>query len=86
VTAFLNANFQSVANLKATFVQKASTVFGSGWAYLTINADRTVSIDQYSNAANPIKDDGYPILAIDTWEHSWYIDYANRKAGYFANF
>jgi Fe-Mn family superoxide dismutase len=86
VTAFLNANFQSVDKFKADFVQKASTVFGSGWAFLTINADKTVSINQYSNAANPIKDGGYPILAVDTWEHAWYIDYENRKAEYFANF
>jgi Fe-Mn family superoxide dismutase len=86
VTAFLNANFQGVDKFKAEFVQKASTVFGSGWAFLTINADKSVSINQYSNAANPIKDGGYPILAVDTWEHAWYIDYENRKAEYFANF
>jgi Fe-Mn family superoxide dismutase len=86
VTAFLNAHFQSVDNFKAQFVQKASTVFGSGWAFLSINADKTVSINQYSNAANPIKDGGYPVLAVDTWEHAWYIDYENRKAEYFANF
>jgi Fe-Mn family superoxide dismutase len=86
VIAFLNANFQSVDNFKSQFVQKASTVFGSGWAFLTINADKSVSINQYSNAANPIKDGGYPILAVDTWEHAWYIDYENRKAEYFANF
>jgi Fe-Mn family superoxide dismutase len=86
VTAFLNANFQSVDNFKTQFVQKASTVFGSGWAFLTINADKSVTINQYSNAANPIKDGGYPILAVDTWEHAWYIDYENRKAEYFANF
>jgi Fe-Mn family superoxide dismutase len=86
VTAFLNAHFQSVDKFKTEFVQKASTVFGSGWAYLTINADNTVSINQYSNAANPLKDGGYPLLAVDTWEHAWYIDYENRKAEYFANF
>jgi Fe-Mn family superoxide dismutase len=86
VTAFLTANFTTVDKFKADFIQKASTLFGSGWAYLTINADKTVSINQYSNAANPIKDGGHPILAIDTWEHSWYIDYENRKAEYFANF
>jgi Fe-Mn family superoxide dismutase len=85
VTTFLVKYFTSVDNFKIQLIQKASTVFGSGWAYLTINADKSVSINQYSNAANPIKDGGYPILAIDTWEHAWYIDYENRKGEYFAN-
>lgn len=83
VTAFLNKHFQSVDNFKQTFVQKASTVFGSGWCYLAQNKDKTITINQYSNAANPIKDDGIPLLCVDTWEHSWYIDYENRKAEYF---
>ena len=67
-------------------VAKASTVFGSGWCYLAVNADKTVSINQYSNAANPVKDGGFPLLCVDTWEHAWYIDYENRKVEYFNKF
>lgn len=83
VVGFLNKNFNSVDEFKKQFVQKASTIFGSGWCYLAKNADNTVSINQYSNAANPIKDNGIPILCVDTWEHAWYIDYENRKMEYF---
>jgi Fe-Mn family superoxide dismutase len=86
VTEFLNKNFGNVEEFKKQFVQKASTVFGSGWCYLAVNADKSVSINQYSNAANPVKDSGYPILCVDTWEHAWYIDYENRKAEYFQKF
>ncbi len=86
VKAFLEKNFQSVDAFKQQFVQKASTVFGSGWCYLAKNKDNKVSINQYSNAGNPIKEDGFPILCVDTWEHAWYIDYENRKAEYFNKF
>jgi Fe-Mn family superoxide dismutase len=86
VTSFLDEHFGGVEKFKAEFIQKASTVFGSGWCYLTVNADHSVTINQYSNAANPIKDGGYPLLTVDTWEHAWYIDYENRKAEYFAKF
>lgn len=86
VTKFLNKNFQSVDSFKEQFVAKASSIFGSGWCYLAMNADGTVSINQYSNAENPVKYGGFPILCIDTWEHAWYIDYENVKANYFKNF
>ncbi|KAK8896239.1 Superoxide dismutase [Mn], mitochondrial [Tritrichomonas musculus] len=86
VSAFLAKQFGSVEKFKEEFVQKASTVFGSGWCYLAKNKDGSVSINQYSNAANPVKDHGIPILCVDTWEHSWYIDYENRKAEYFNKF
>ena len=86
VTDFINKHFGNFDEFKTQFTQKASTVFGSGWCYLAVNADKSVSINQYSNALNPIKDSGFPILCVDTWEHSWYIDYENRKAEYFAKF
>ncbi|OHS94607.1 iron superoxide dismutase [Tritrichomonas foetus] len=86
VASFLAKHFESVDNFKAQFVQKASTVFGSGWCYLAQNKDKTISINQYSNALNPVKDGGVPLLCVDTWEHAWYIDYENRKAEYFNKF
>ena len=86
VATFLSKHFESVDKFKEQFVQKASTVFGSGWCYLAQNKDKSISINQYSNAANPVKDFGTPLLCVDTWEHAWYIDYENRKAEYFAKF
>lgn len=86
VLSFLNKNFGSVDEFKKQFTAKASSLFGSGWCYLAKNADGTISINQYSNALNPIKDNGFPILTVDTWEHSWYVDYENRKVEYFAKY
>lgn len=78
--------FGSFDNFKAEFTQKAMTLFGSGWVYLYKKADGEIEVVQYSNAANPIKTYGFPILCVDTWEHAWYIDYENKKAEYFNNF
>ena len=86
VKQVLEANFESVDKFKELFTQKASTIFGSGWCYLYKSKDGKVEIGQYSNAMNPVKDEGIPLLAVDTWEHSWYIDYQNKKADYFHRF
>ena len=86
VAKFLTNNFTSVEKFKEMFTQKAMTVFGSGWCYLYKTKDGKVEIGQYSNASNPVKEDGIPLLTVDTWEHAWYIDYENRKAEYFNKF
>lgn len=86
VLDFFSKAFGSLDKFKDTFVNKASTIFGSGWCYLVLKPDQTVEIIQYSNANNPIKDGYFPILCIDTLEHAWYIDYENRKAEYFMRF
>ena len=86
VKEVLDKNFGSVEKFKEAFQGKASTLFGSGWCYLYKSKEGKLEIGQYSNALNPVKDGGIPILAVDTWEHAWYIDYENRKAEYFNKF
>ena len=86
VADVLAKNFESVEKFKETFTNKAMTVFGSGWCYLYKSKDGKVEIGQYSNALNPVKDGGFPLLTVDTWEHAWYIDYENRKAEYFKKY
>lgn len=85
VTAFLDKNFGGLEKFKEAFNAKASTVFGSGWCFLYAKGGKA-EIGQFSNALNPLKEGGYPILCVDTWEHAWYIDYENRKMEYFKNF
>ena len=86
VTKFIKKNFKSMDEFKQQFTQKASTIFGIGWCYLTMTKNGSISINQYSNAGNPMKEDGEPLLCIDAWEHAWYIDYENRKGEYFKNY
>ena len=84
--AFFDREFGSFAEFKKQFTEKASTLFGSGWVYLYRTKEGKYEIQQYQNALNPVKDHGTPILCVDTWEHSWYIDYENVKAQYFEKF
>jgi Fe-Mn family superoxide dismutase len=57
-------------------------IFGSGWVWLSADADGTLFITQSSNAHNPLKDGLTPILTIDVWEHAYYLDYQNRRSEY----
>lgn len=57
------------------------TQFGSGWAWLVIEADR-LKITKTANADTPLAHGVKPLLTIDVWEHAYYLDYQNRRADY----
>ena len=59
--------------------------FGSGWCWLSLNNDKLV-VTKTANAANPLIDNLKPILGCDVWEHSYYIDYRNRRPEYLDKF
>lgn len=65
---------------KADFVQKGTTLFGSGWVWLQADATGALSIGQYSGADNPVAHGLRPLLTFDVWEHAYYLDYQNRRA------
>ena len=60
------------------FIDKAVTLFGSGWAWL-VKDGSGLAIAQTSNAGNPLRDGKTPILTADVWEHAYYIDYRNQR-------
>ena len=64
---------------KADFVQKGTTLFGSGWVWLQADASGALSIGQYSGADNPVAYGLRPLLTFDVWEHAYYLDYQNRR-------
>lgn len=78
----LKTNFGSYDEFKAQFTNKATTLFGSGWAWLAKNSDGKLEILQYANGANPVIDNKEPILGLDVWEHAYYIDYRNARPKY----
>ena len=72
----------SLDAFKADFVQKGTTIFGSGWVWLQANVSGALNIGQYSSADNPVAHDFCPILTFDVWEHAYYLDYQNRRAAH----
>ena len=80
----INKSFGSFDEFKKTFTDKATTLFGSGWAWLVKKADGTLAITQTSNAETPLTGDDTPLLTCDVWEHAYYIDYRNARPGYLA--
>jgi Fe-Mn family superoxide dismutase len=79
-------NFGSFAQFKEKMTQAAITQFGSGWAWLVKNSDGSLTIEQTSNAATPLKDGKKPLLTVDVWEHAYYIDYRNARPAYLEAF
>ena len=79
------SDFGSVDDFKKEFKQAGITQFGSGWCWLSIDNGKLV-ISKTANAANPLVDKMKPILGCDVWEHSYYIDYRNRRPEYLDKF
>jgi len=77
--------FGSIEKVKQELVQAGTTQFGSGWAWLSVK-DGKISAVKTANAENPLIQHGVPILTIDVWEHTYYIDYRNRRADYLKAF
>ena len=69
----------SLDAFKAEFVQKGTTLFGSGWVWLQADASGALTIGQYSGADNPVAHGLRPLLTFDVWEHAYYLDYQNRR-------
>ena len=81
----LNSDFGSVEQFKEAFIQAGITQFGSGWAWLAIDNGKLV-VTKSPNASNPLVDGLKPILGCDVWEHSYYIDYRNKRPDYLKAF
>ena len=81
----LNSDFGSVEQFKEAFIQAGTTQFGSGWAWLAIDNGKLV-VTKSPNASNPLVDGMKPILGCDVWEHSYYIDYRNKRPDYLKDY
>ena len=81
----LISNFGSVEQFKIDFKQAGITQFGSGWCWLSIINDKLM-VTKTANAVNPLVSNMVPILGCDVWEHSYYIDFRNRRPEYLDKF
>lgn len=77
-------NFGSFDAFKEEFLKKGTTLFGSGWVWLSADQNGNLIITQETNAANPIQKGLTPLLTFDVWEHAYYLDYQNRRADHLA--
>jgi superoxide dismutase, Fe-Mn family len=75
----------SVDKMKEDFVAAGIGQFGSGWAWLAIK-DGKITVMKTPNGENPLVHGAKPILGCDVWEHSYYIDYRNRRPDYLKAF
>ncbi|MFD1464981.1 superoxide dismutase [Lapidilactobacillus mulanensis] len=78
--------FGSVADFKDQFTKAGIAQFGSGWAWLVVDAEEKLKVVSTPNQDNPICDDLRPILGVDVWEHAYYLNYQNRRPDYLAAF
>ena len=78
--AAIDEQFGSFEAFKDNFVKAGATLFGSGWVWLSKDADGNLFITQQPNAGNPMTDGLTPLLTFDVWEHAYYLDYQNRRA------
>lgn len=77
----IEADFGTVDACKKELAAAATTQFGSGWAWLVLDAGR-LKVIKTSNANSPLAMELKPLLTIDVWEHAYYLDYQNRRADY----
>ncbi len=80
----IDEEFGSFEAFKEIFTKAGTSLFGSGWAWLSANADGKLIVTQEPNAANPIQHGLRPLMTMDVWEHAYYLDYQNRRPDHLA--
>ena len=84
LAAQIASQWGSLAAFQEEFAAKGVGLFGSGWVWLSAQADGTLVITQEPGAGNPATRGLKPLLTFDVWEHAYYLDWQNRRASYLA--
>jgi Fe-Mn family superoxide dismutase len=90
LAAAIESDLGGFEKFKEDFTKAAVTRFGSGWAWLSVKADKKLCVCSSPNQDNPLMDisecPGTPILGLDVWEHAYYLHYQNRRPDYISAF
>lgn len=86
VESMMWASFDSFDAFKAEFAAAAATRFGSGWVWLSADAEGFLAVESTPNQDTPVMDGRVPLLGLDVWEHAYYLRYQNRRPDYIAAF
>ena len=82
VRSQIEKQWGSFEAFKTEFETKGVGLFGSGWVWLSADADGSLVITQEQGASNPVVKGLKPLLTFDVWEHAYYLDYQNRRAAH----
>ena len=82
----LKENFGSVEDFKSKFSAAGAGQFGSGWCWLVIDETGAMKVTKTENGVNPLCFGERALLGCDVWEHSYYIDFRNKRPAYLSNF
>ncbi len=86
LAAAIAQSFGSIEAFKTQFTDAGKNRFGSGWAWLVLNADKKLVVGSTPNQDNPLMDlselKGTPVLGLDVWEHAYYLKYQNKRPDY----
>jgi len=86
LAAAIDAELGGFDTFKEAFSKAAATRFGSGWAWLSVDAGGKLVVESTPNQDNPYMIGSTPILGLDVWEHAYYLNYQNRRPDYIAAF
>lgn len=82
----IDSTFGSFGAFKEKFSAAALAQFGSGWSWLCVGSDGTLSVMATPNQDSPLTSGLTPVLGLDVWEHAYYLNYQNRRPDYVAAF
>lgn len=86
LAAAIKDSFGSFTAFKEAFSKAATTRFGSGWAWLSVDGGGKLMVESTANQDSPLTDGHTPILGLDVWEHAYYLNYQNRRPDYIGAF
>jgi Fe-Mn family superoxide dismutase len=86
LSSAINENFGSIEQFKADFCAAGVGQFGAGWCWLVKDTDGSLKITKTENGVNPLCFGQVALLGCDVWEHSYYIDFRNKRPAYLTNF
>ena len=86
LSSAINENFGSIEKFTADFCAAGAGQFGAGWCWLVKDKDGSLKITKTENGVNPLCFGQVALLGCDVWEHSYYIDFRNKRPAYLTNF